>query len=176
MSRLLKRDTGLKEKRWLVLYTKSRTEKSVASRLETCGMEVYCPLKRSKRRWSDRWKWVEQPLFSSYVFVKATEEEREAVLSVPGVVRYLFWLGKPAVVRDEEIERIKIWLNDFDHEAIYTESMPVGSKATVASGPLMHHSGEVVSQQGQQLFMLLEGLGIVLRVDLNENKVDRLEA
>jgi len=136
---------------------------------------VYCPVKRRKQRWSDRWKWVEEPLFGSYLFVKVAEEEREAVLRVPGVVRYLFWLGKPAVVRDEEIERIKSWLNDFDHEVIHIESMPVGSKATVASGPLMHRSGEVVSQQGQQLFMRLEGLGIVLRVDLKENKVERIE-
>ena len=59
--------------RWLVVYTKPRQEKKAAAALEKRGIGVYCPLKREKRKWSDRWKWVETPLFTSYVFVRATE-------------------------------------------------------------------------------------------------------
>ena len=166
-------DRDFSGRQWLVLYTKSRNEKLVTSRLVELGIEAYCPLKRTKRRWSDRLKWVEEPLFSSYVFVRVTQEERDAVFGVPGIVRYLFWLGKPAVARDEEIERIKSWLNDFDHDSISIDALQVGEKVNIASGPLTDRSGEVVSQQGNQLFMRLEGMGIVLKVDLRENKVEK---
>lgn len=157
---------------WYVLYTKSRNEKAVAVRLQEIGLEVYCPVKRIRRRWSDRWKWVEEPLFSSYCFVHLAEEQRDEVFRVPGVVRYLFWLGKPAVVRNQEIEQIKTWLNDFDHEQIEVLSFQPGERVAIASGPLMHQGGEVVKQQGNYLYLKLEGLGLLLRVDLAENKVE----
>jgi len=166
-------DKSLSNKEWLVLYTKSRNEKLVASRLADLGIEAYCPLKRTKRKWSDRWKWVDEPLFSSYCFVRISPEERMKVFEAPGVVRYLFWLGQPAVVRDKEIDLIKSWLSDFDHEGISIDALEVGEKVNIASGPLTDRSGEVVSQQGSQLFLRLEGMGVVLRVDLRENKVEK---
>jgi transcriptional antiterminator RfaH len=84
---------------WLVLYTKPKNEVKVAERLAAAGITVYCPLVTSLRQWSDRKKKVTLPLFSSYVFVQLAEVQRAAVFEVPGVVRYLFWLGKPAVVQ-----------------------------------------------------------------------------
>ncbi|MEQ8535356.1 MAG: hypothetical protein RIB86_26095 [Imperialibacter sp.] len=67
----------------------------------------------------------------------------------------------------------KRWLNDFDHESIHMEAMPIGAPAAVATGSLIHQTGEVVSQTGQQLFMRLEGMGILLLGGyLRENKVE----
>ena len=108
-------------KKWYVLYTKSRRENAVARKLEEPGIQSFCPSKRTKRKWSDRCKWIEAPLFTSYCFVRLAEENRDHVFNVPGVVQYVFWLGKPAIVRDEEIAQIKMWLNDLDHETLEIE-------------------------------------------------------
>ena len=92
---------------WYVLYTKSKQEKKVAEGLKQLGVEAYCPLVTVMKQWSDRTKKVELPLINSYVFVNINEEKRDVVFKVSGIVRYLFWLGKPAVVRDIEIEALQ---------------------------------------------------------------------
>lgn len=167
-----RQSTGSK-KQWLVLYTTSRREKQVASRLLSLGLEVYCPLKKSRRRWSDRWKWVEEPLFQSYCFVRLAGEERQKVFQVAGVVRYLFWLGKPAVVREEEIDTLKSWLNDFDHSSIVVEKIDPKEQVFISSGPFINQRGEVISQQGAHLFLKMTGLGAIIKVSLKENRLSR---
>ncbi len=164
------------KKKWYVLYTKSRQEKAVARKLEEIGIEVYCPLKRTKRKWSDRWKWVEAPLFTSYCFVRIAEGERDDVFRIAGVVQYIFWLGKPAEVRDREIEQIKIWLNDFDHETIDLKPIQSGDKVLIESGPLMDQRGEIVTRQGSHLLLKLESLGTILWVDASKNKLERISS
>ena len=98
---------------WYVLYTKPKWEKKVAEQLNEKGIECYCPLIIKVKQWSDRKKKVEVPLFNSYVFVQIEDANRNSVFVSNGVVRYLFWLGKPAIVRDEEIDILKKSLNAF---------------------------------------------------------------
>jgi transcriptional antiterminator RfaH len=92
---------------WYVLYTKPRNEKKVAERLTGAGYSVYCPLHKVRRQWSDRIKTVEEPLFRSYVFIQIEDAKRDEVFVYPGTVRYLFWLRRPAVVRQSEIATIQ---------------------------------------------------------------------
>ena len=92
---------------WYAIYTKPRNEKKVADKLEAIGIESYCPTITSIKQWSDRKKKVTSPVLPSYVFVKITEPRRNEVFDVSGVVRYVFWLGKPAVIREEEIKLLK---------------------------------------------------------------------
>ena len=61
--------------KWYAVYTKPRWEKKVNSLLLQKGIEVYCPLNKVRRKWSDRIKTIEEPLFKSYVFVKIKDEE-----------------------------------------------------------------------------------------------------
>jgi transcriptional antiterminator RfaH len=96
---------------WYVIYTKPRNEKKVTERLQQIGIVVYCPLVTQIKQWSDRKKKIQVPLFNSYLFVNMDEKDREKVFQVSGVVRYLFWLGKPAIVRDEEIDVLRDSLN-----------------------------------------------------------------
>jgi transcription antitermination factor NusG len=90
-------------KKWYALYTKPRWEKKVDKALQQKGIEAYCPLNRVKRKWSDRIKTIEEPLFKSYVFVKVEEKDRTEVRYVDGVLNYVYWNGKPAVIKEEEI-------------------------------------------------------------------------
>jgi transcription antitermination factor NusG len=74
------------QKRWYALYTKPRWEKKVYKGLSQKGIESYCPLNKVKRKWSDRIKTIEEPLFKSYVFVKVAELEKTDVRFVDGVL------------------------------------------------------------------------------------------
>src|ERR1700738_1630273 len=102
------------KKNWYAVYTKPRWEKKVYSLLIEKGMEAYCPLNRVRKKWSDRVKWVEEPLFRSYVFVRVPEAEQTSVRMVNGVVNFVYWMGKPATVKDKEIDIIRMFLNEYD--------------------------------------------------------------
>ena len=89
---------------WYVLVTKPRSELKVRDRLAVLGVSVCCPVRVEKRQWSDRVKKVDVPLLPSMVLVCLAAKDRDMVFGVPGVVRYLFFLGKPAVVPKAEID------------------------------------------------------------------------
>ena len=159
--------------KWLVAYTKPRWEKKLADQLTQKGFTVYCPTQRVKRRWSDRTKWIDQPLFSSHIFIHMEPERRDAIYFTPGFVRFLFWNKQPAQVRETEIDTLKRWLNDFDHEAITVEVIAPGTKVHVQSGPLQGREGIVLEQRGTKLELLLEDLQVKISVDLSKTEVLR---
>ena len=115
---------------WNVLYTKSKTEKKVFERLSDLGIDVYCPCQRTLKKWSDRKKWVNEPVFKSYIFVKAPDSESQKlqILNTPGVVRFLYWLGQPAQVRQVEIDAIRSFLGE--HQSVESVSFDVGASLT----------------------------------------------
>lgn len=153
---------------WYVIYTKPRHEKKAAEMLQSMGIEAYCPLKTQTKQWSDRKKIVEVPLFNSYLFVNITEANRAAVFAVSSVVRYIYWCGAPAIVRNQEIEEIKRWLNDFDHNELEVDVYKADQKVRILSGSFINQEAKIVKQQGKHLVMTLEGLGLVLRVKLDQ--------
>jgi len=156
---------------WLVIYTKPRQEKKLAGRLTQMGYEVYCPTQRIKKRWSDRWKWIEQPLFASHLFIQMDPERRDAIYLVPGFVRFLFWLKRPAQVRPQEIDTLKRWLQDFVPEALNIVHLQRGRRIAVKSGPLMGHHGEVLEGRGGTLELILEELQLKVKIDLHLTEV-----
>lgn len=160
--------------KWYVLYTKSRNEKVVAQRLQGLGIEVYCPLIKTKRQWSDRMKWVEEPLFRSICFVRINEQDREKVFQIAGVVRYLFWLGKPAVVRDNEIEQLKVFLETHDHDQITVVNFKPQEKVRINSGVLAQKEATVVRQVQNKLILSLDAIGMQIQVNLNRTQVESL--
>jgi len=159
---------------WYVIYTKSRFEKAISEKLASIGVEVYCPLLKTKKRWSDRWKWVEEPLFRSYCFVYLNNSDRDQVFSVSGVVKYLHHCGKPAIVRDKEIEILKDWLTEYEHVSIETVKYNSKDQVVLRSGVLMDQKAEVISGHGNFLSLRLESLGLKIRVDLRKNIVEKL--
>ena len=95
------------EKQWYVVYCKPNTEKKTADKLKKCGIDVYCPLQKQTRQWSDRKKKIEVPVLPSMLLVNLRPQERIQVFEVSTVRQYLFWLNKPAIVRAEEIEKLR---------------------------------------------------------------------
>jgi len=149
---------------WYVVYTKPKWEKKVAEQLVKIGIECYCPLITQVRQWSDRKKKIEVPLFNSYVFVQLEESKRNTVFSALGVVRYLFWLGKAAIVRDEEISVIKKWLNNVDGADVLVESIKIGDAIKLESGPFSNQKAVVQEINNTHYVLVLESLGCVLKV------------
>ncbi len=149
---------------WYVIYTKPKWEKKVAERLTEMGIECYCPLVTKIKQWSDRKKKVEIPLFNSYVFVQLPDNERNSVFEIAGVVRYLFWLGKPAVVRDEEINIIK---NNLKAPNIADASIfpfHPGDKIKLESGVFNNQSAIVQEVSNTHYILVLESLGCILKI------------
>jgi transcription antitermination factor NusG len=153
---------------WYVLYTKPRTEKRVAESLEQMGLDVYCPLITEVKQWKDRKKKLKTPLFKSYVFIKLEEKKRNRVFDVPGVVRYLFWLGKPAMVRDGEIEVIKEWLDDEKVEEAKVEHLSEGDKITIKNGVFKEHEAIIREVGNRKMRLILPKLGFTIEVNTKE--------
>lgn len=152
---------------WYVVYTKPRWEKKVAEQLQKNGIECYCPLVTQIKQWSDRKKKVEVPLFNSYVFVKLEEADRNTIFQSSGVVRYLFWLGKPAIVREEEITIIKKWLDTSDVADVMVEYYKIGDEIQLVSGPFTDQKAIVQEVKNTHYVLVLESLGCVLKMKKN---------
>jgi len=153
---------------WYVVYTKPKWEKKVAERLNEIGVVTYCPLITKVSQWSDRKKIVSMPLFNSYIFVQIEEKERNRIFEVMGAVRYLFWLGKPAMVRDSEIEAIRNWLSGSDVYEVSLDQWKKGDKIVLDSGPFVSQPAIIQEVKHNHYILILESMGCVLRVDKKE--------
>ena len=149
---------------WYVLYTKPRTEKRVAESLEQMGVKVYCPLITEIKQWKDRKKKLKTPLFKSYVFIKLEEKNRNRVFDVPGVVRYLFWLGKPAIVRNEEIEVIQEWLDCEKVDDAKVDHLNQGDKISIKNGVFKDHEAIIREVGNRKMRLILPKLGCTVEV------------
>ena len=146
---------------WYALYTKPRNEKKVEEQLHKMGLEVFCPKVSVVKQWSDRKKRVSQPLIPSYVFLKIKEQERDLVFSVSGVVRYLFFLGKPAIIKESEINAMKETLNH-DFKEVGVMDLEKGQKFTIEEGTFKGQEATFLEQKGNKIILRLESLGIKL--------------
>lgn len=142
---------------WYVLHTVANHEKRVAQHMQRLGIEHFLPLYRSVRRWSDRKKELQLPLFAGYLFVHTTLGERLRILQAPGVVQLVSFQGKPAAVAETEIEFLRGTLR----EGVCVEPYPylkVGRRVRVHSGPLAGIEGFLAGRKGR--------LRVVLSLDL----------
>lgn len=153
---------------WYVVYTKPKWEKKVAERLNEIGVHTYCPLITKVSQWSDRKKTITVPLFNSYIFVQVSEKERNSIFQVTGAIRYLFWLGKPAVVKDSEIDAIKEWLAIPDFYEVSVETLKQGDKIILESGPFASQSAIIQEVKQNHYILILESLGCLLKVNKKE--------
>lgn len=150
---------------WYVVYTKPKWEKKVAERLNEIGVTAYCPLVVKISQWSDRKRKIEVPLFNSYIFVQVEEKERNVIFEIPGAVRYLFWLGKPAIVKEQEIQIIQNWLNVPDTFKVTVDKWQKGDKIVLESGPFVAQSAIVQEVKHNHYLLILESLGCLLKVE-----------
>lgn len=157
--------------KWLAIYSRPRWEKKVNQLLLEKGFESYCPLNKVRRKWSDRVKVVEEPLFKSYVFVRVKEDDRTAVRMTPGVINFVYWEGKPAVIKEKEINAIRRFLNEYENVEVQPMDLQVNQRVKINSGPLMDQEGKVVSLQRKVVKVAIDSLGYILVAYINRTKL-----
>jgi transcription antitermination factor NusG len=169
----MKVETGANVKTWHVIYTKSKWEKKVDALLTQNGYKSWCPLQKRERQWSDRKKIIEEPLFRSYVFIKTSKEDYTKILSTIGVVNFLYFLRKPAIIRDNEIEAIRKYLGQSDAtiEVVDMASMQAQSKVSINQGLFMGQKGEVVKASKKTVYVQLESMNMMMIVEFKASEV-----
>jgi transcription antitermination factor NusG len=134
----------------------------VAAFLSEKNICNYCPLNKTLKQWSDRKKIVFEPLFKSYVFVRVTDQEKWNVMDIPGVLNYVYWLGKPAQIKDEEIELIRNFLNEHKDVIVEKREIVLNQTIRIVKGSFINHVGRVYEIQGNRVKVVIESLGLAL--------------
>ena len=147
---------------WNVIYTKSRSEKKVEERLKNIGIEAYCPVRTEVKFWSDRKKSILVPVLPSMVLVKIEKNNRNQVFDIPGVVRYMFWLKKHAVVRDSEVDSLKLLLESNNIIEQNVASYNVGDEIKISS--FKDQLGIIKKISNNQIWVVLKQLGYVIKL------------
>lgn len=160
---------------WYAIYTKPRWEKKVAGLLEEKGIENYCPLNKVVKQWSDRKKVVLEPIFKSYVFVRVPDAEKWELKSISGIINFVYWLGKPAIVRDDDIFTIRKFLNEFsDVQVEEVSRLEVNSKVRIKQGVLMNYQGILVEISGSRAKVRIESMGMQLSAQFDKKNLEPL--
>lgn len=156
-------------KRWIAVYTKPRYEKKVHSLLEEKGIESYLPLIRQRRQWSDRKKWVDVPLFRSYIFVHTVPKDSLWVLQTPGVHHIIKFKNEIAFIMDEQIEAIRTSIEGgLKPEA--TDYFTVGEEVEIIAGPMKGIRGLVAQIKGNEKFILkIDAIQHAMSVHIERN-------
>jgi transcription antitermination factor NusG len=163
-------------RKWYAIYTRPRWEKKVDLLLKEKGVESYCPLNKIKRRWSDRLKTVEEPLFKSYVFVKVVDGEKTAVRMTTGVINFVYWNKKPAIVKEKEIQTIRRFLDEYENIEVYPKEIKLNDRVRITSGSLMDHEGKVLDVRRKAVKVAIDSLGYVLVAYIDRTKLTSVQA
>jgi transcription antitermination factor NusG len=135
------------------------------------GIEVYCPLNKVRRKWSDRIKTIEEPLFKSYVFVKISDDERTNVRMTNGVVNFVYWNGKPAIIKEKEIQIIKRFLDEYENVEVVKMELAAGDRVQVMAGPMMDKEGKVLEVKNKMAKVCIDSLGYMLIAYIDKSKL-----
>ena len=159
--------------RWYVVHTRSRTEKAVEAHLVRRGLETFLPTVSRWRRWKDRRKAVEFPLFPGYCFTRIRSSERLQVLSCPHVVGILTFNGQPVPVEVEEIESIRLLVR----AKVACEAGPLvnaGDRVVVTQGPLKGVVGRLVRRgRGSRLELSVAAIARAVSVEVDAADVEK---
>ena len=139
---------------WYALYTRPRHEKQVFEDLTSRKIEAFLPTYKVRRRWSDRYKIVEEPLFKNYIFVNVRQgQSYHETLRRYGAVSFVMFDGKPAEIPESEIDAIRMLVTS---ELPYDPHpyLKIGRKVYVRSGPLEGCEGILTRKKGMTRLVL----------------------
>ena len=160
------------DKSWFAIYVKSRTEKKVSSELEKHGIDHYLPLIKILKQWSDRKKWVHEPLFKSYIFVYVDSLQYYEVLKTINVVRYISFEGKAVEIPPQQIEAVKYFLDDAEPMELSEEFWEKGQQVEVITGNMTGLTGELVEVKNKhQVRIKIEAINQVIFIQIPKNRL-----
>ncbi|HUS00536.1 MAG TPA: UpxY family transcription antiterminator [Chitinophagaceae bacterium] len=159
---------------WYAVNTRPKWEKKVARVLDEKGIQNYCPLNKVVRQWSDRKKVILEPIFKSYVFVKVEEQKKWDIKNIDGILNYVYWLGKPAKIKEEEINIIKKFLNEFNDVQIEQIGLKINQRVRIKQGVLMNYEGILVEISGNRAFVKIESMGLQLSAHFDKKNLENV--
>lgn len=160
-------------KNWYIIYTAPNREKKIYNELGKRGIDAFLPMIKMVRKWSDRTKMIEVPLFLNYVFVNIPFREAWKVQTLDGVVRFVSFDGTPAIVRDDEVEYVRkmLFASDVKNELFDVK----GEKVKVKYGPLAGLEGTVVDKKGvTRLYVALESMNQIISVEIEASNLAKM--
>ncbi len=159
---------------WYAIYTRPRWEKKVHALLVEKKIESYCPLNKVRKKWSDRIKTVEEPLFKSYVFVRVNEEEQPKVRMTAGVMNFVYWQGKPAIIRAKEIETIRKFMNEYENVSAEPLALKEDGRVIIRQGLFMDHEAKILRIEGNRVKVVIESIGYTLIASIDRKNLSTL--
>ena len=161
----------LTAKKWYAVYTRPKWEKKVAGQLTSKKIENYCPLNKVQKQWSDRKKTAFEPLFNSYVFVYANTCDHSQIKQLDGIINFVHWLGSPAVIKDEEIDTVRKFLQEYENVRLEKANVNINDKIRVISGALTDNEGQVIEINNRTVKIYLPSLGYHLLVEVEKTNI-----
>ncbi len=158
--------------KWYAVYTKPRCEKKVAEILNRKKIENYCPLNRVERYWSGSKKLIEEPLFTNYIFVRGTELQHSELKKTYGIVNLVYWLGKPVVVTDLEIETIRRFLNNHINVIIEKTTVNLDAPNTKVSHTVRERETTLITVKNKKLCVILSSIGYIISAEVETPDVE----
>ena len=159
------------QKNWYVVYTKPHYEKKVSLLFAKRRIENFCPLNSIRLKSLRRNKLLQEPLFKSYVFVNIYDSDIHLLKQTDGVISLLYWMGKPAIIREDEIETIKEFIND--HQNIELERTQVNTSDIVRmiDGPSYSIEGKILALKNKNVKVNLPSLGFTMVAKIEDESI-----
>jgi len=161
---------------WHAIYTRSRAEKRLYQELHSKNIECYLPLHKELRQWSDRTKWVEEPLLRSYLFVKVSEREYYDVINSSFAVRYVTFSGKAVPIPEQQIEALRFFLEDANRKVdLCPDNLEKGECVEIVCGPLKGIQGEIIQIKGKSRIVIrFDSLGTCVYTDISLDTIKQV--
>lgn len=136
---------------WYLIYTRPQREKKVASYLFQNGINAYLPLVKTLRQWHDRKKYIEAPLFPSYVFVYLKDVQcYYTSLSCDGALYFVKTKTENVRVSEKIIQDIQLVVSNAKDVEVSVEKLAAGQKVLVVEGPFAGLTCEVIEHKSRQ--------------------------
>lgn len=162
---------------WYAIYTRANGEKKLFDNLQEKNIECYLPTRKVLKFWSDRKKWVEEPLFKCYIFVRVSYKEFFNALNTPGAVCYVSFGGRAQSIPEVQINNIRTFLSQSDQEVTLSyERVQKGVNVEVLHGSFKGITGEVINILGQtRLVIRIDSMNCSLHVNISREEVKLLD-
>ena len=163
------------QKNWYAVYTRPSCEKKIAGLFTKWKIENFYPLNYVRTNVSWRNKTQSEPLFKSYIFVHISETEISRLYKAEGVVSVLYWLGQPAVIKDEEVETIKEFASNYRSLRVERTNVNINDSVKIINGPSYRKEGNFISIKNKTVKVNLPSLGFAIIAELEKENIMELQ-
>lgn len=153
-------------KNWYAVHTKPGFEKRVASLFSRKDIENYCPLKRD---WNGKKQIIIEPLFNGYIFVKIKDTELKKIRITDGVINFVYWLGLPVVIKEEEIEIMKRFMNEYMNVKLKKVPFDINRSLKMVQDNFEKNSSSMVAVKNNNVQIVLPSIGYMMIAEVQKS-------